>query len=359
MSTATITIAQPVMGPAYDHSKPETRQPWLDFRQGGITATQIRDWGIGSRRRQILIEKATGETEDLSGNKYVNHGNLREPVIAEWVHTQYGIEPCDNVFAHPDNPRHLASPDGVSRDIFSGGLIVANESAVLCEIKTSSSDLTPGELDAASVLMEVEEGSPFDRKGYYTQMQWQMYVMNATMTLFVYEQHNGELDPDTDTFTPVGPPMVAWIPRDQRLIDRLVHDVAPKALAEIDAARLSNSAGGMPPTSDLTAEQALLVADLLSARTAEAVAKAKKEKAFAELKAQFAGEGKPDMKIDAGDAWITVSTSEKERMVFDEEGATKRAPKMVAQYKALVKRYTKPVVQETQSFTVTAKKESK
>jgi hypothetical protein len=305
----TITLDRPIEGPAYDKAKPETRQPWLDFRRPGITATMIRDWGNGSRRRKIIEEKITGEFEDLSNLPYVAHGNVREPVIADWVHGKYGIKPCDSVYAHPDNPRHLASPDGVSVDPFTGELLVATEDAVLLEIKTSKHDLHPGTLSMLRVLETIEEGSHFDRSNYYTQMQWQMYVMNSPMTLFVWEQHDNVIDPETNTFTPIGPPQVAFVPRNQALIDVLVEKVAPKALAEIDAAVGALRTTDLPPASDFPTEHAVWVQDVLTARDQAANAEAARVKSWDSLSAVYMDPEADDCKHDLGFATLSVSTS--------------------------------------------------
>lgn len=362
--TATITFARPIEGPAYDKNRPETKQAWLDFRRPGITATMIRDWGTASKRRKIIEEKVTGQFEDLSDNAYVNHGNIREPVIAEWVRGRFGIEPCDSVFAHPENSRHLASPDGVSLDPFTRELVVGDIGAVLAEIKTSKHDLTPGVIDDARVLVEIAQGSPFDRANYYTQMQWQMYVMNAAMTLFVYEMHDGQVDPETGTFTPVGPPEYVWVPRDQELIDVLVNDLAPRALAEIDRA-LSIGADQLPPASEFPAEDAILVADLLAARDAEAAAVAKKGQAWDALTNKYVRDEVADFSVDIGIAKVTLSTSTAPdktvtEQVFDEEAWAKRAPKQYAAYLAAREKFTKPVKKvvpgkTSRRLTVTAK----
>jgi hypothetical protein len=355
---ATITSLVPICGvpDGKSSSDPAVRQAWLDQRAGGFTATEARDWGNGSRRREIIAAKISGITEDLSHIPAVAHGNRREPVLEEWILGKYGIEPCPNVYAHPENPRYLASPDGISRDPFTGELIVGTPNARLAEIKTSKHDLTPGRI-RDGILMEIEAGSYFERSNYYTQMQWQMFVMNATSCLFVWEQHDNKIDPETGTFSPLGPPQSVWIMRDQKLIDILANEVAPKALAEIDAARAALTADGLPPASDLPAEHAILVADLLRARDAESIAKAQKERAWAKLQEAYLGDDKNDVKIDAGMAWLTVSTSSTTKQVFDAEAARKRAPKLMAQYEALVKRHTKPVPTTKQALTVTAKKE--
>lgn len=350
-------------------SDPTIREAWLEQRRGGVTATDIRDAGNGARRREIIHEKVTGEQsrageqvvrngKGLTLDFYAEHGNRREPIIAAWVEQKFGISPCSEVYAHGENPRHLASPDGVSLDPFTGALVVGESNACLAEIKTSTKDLNPGLMDEGRRLIEVNPRSVFAQKNYYSQMQWQMYVMNASATLFVWEEHNGEVDPETGTFSPVGVPQYAWIPRDQKLIDVLVNEVAPKLLADIDAARLSLSVGDLPPASDLPAEHALLVADYFAALDAEAVAKASKEKAWKALQALYLqddeeGNERPDTSIDAGFARLTVSTSSTVRNVLNEEGMRKRAPKLVAQYEALVKRYTRPVPTSSRKMTIT------
>lgn len=351
----TLTEVVPVRGVSYDKNHPETRQPWLDQRCGGITATEIRDWGQGSKRRGILEFKTTGVMEDLTGNVYVDHGNRREPVLAEWIEGKFGIAPCDAVYSHGENPRYLASPDGVTLDPFTGALVVGSGAGV-SEIKTSKHDLHPGHIDGNRRLVEIDPTSKFAQSNYYTQMQWQMFVMNAALTLFVWEQHNGIIDPETGTFTPAGPPQYVWIPRDQKLIDKLV-EVADRALEEIDAARLAVSAGGLPPVSELPQDRAALVAELLAARDAESIAKVKKEKAWRALQELYLGEGKEDfsIKID-GFATVTVSTSTKLVKELDEVGMRKRAPKLVEQYENLRNRYMKDKPKTTQSLSVTVPK---
>ena len=343
MTATTLSAVLPIEGPTYDRTRPETRQPWLDFRRGGLTATEVRDCHQGAARRKIITEKVTGEHPDVSVMQF-RHGALREPQIAAWLQATYGISPTEATYASGVNGRWIASPDGVSRDPFSGALLVGTEDAVLAEIKVSSEDLRPGTIDAAGVLVELDPKSPFARHGYYRQVQWQILVMNATASLFAWEQHDGVVDPETSTYTPVGPPRVVRIPRDQEFIDHLVRDVATPLLEEIDAARLAFSLDGLPPASaDLDSEHAALVADLLKARDAEAVATAAKEKAWAALKAHYLAEGAPDVTIDGGFAKITVSTSRPSKKFTDTDAMKRRAPALVAKYEALVKRFTSTV----------------
>lgn len=353
MSTATLSHTVPIRGAENDRSQPEKRAEWLEQRRGGLTATDVRDWPQGSKRRAIITEKVTG-VWDGSSNRYYDHGIHREPIIMEWVaHEFYDLTPCNNVYSHGDNPRHLASPDGISVDPFTGALIVGTEDAALVEVKTSTEDLKPGPVDDAGYLVRVERGTAFDKTNYYDQMQWQMYVMNATVTLFVWEVHTGKVDPDTGHFNPDGPPQWCWIPRDQERIDYLVDELAPRALAEIDAARLALH--DLPPASDLPPEEAMLVAQLLAARDAEAVAVAARTQAWDKLKAYYTGEGKPDLSIDAGFAQVTVSTSHSRKFRVDEDGMRRLAKDraLIERYEALRAKHTveEPVV--TQRLTIT------
>lgn len=362
MTTAMLTNVMPVKGVADGKAAndPEVRQRWLDQRAGGLTATDIRDWGNGSRRREIIASKITGQSEDLNHIAAVAHGNRREPIIAEWIEQKFGIAPCDNVYSHGENPRHLASPDGVSLDPFTGALLVGGPDAALSEIKTSKHDLHPGKLDASRTLVEVDPESQFARTNYYTQIQWQMYVMNASRCLFVWEQHNGKIDPETDTFTPVGPPEYAWIPRDQQLIDVLVGEIAPKALAEIDAARATATVGELPPAGDLPSEHAMLMAELFKARDAEAIAKRAKDAAWKRLQEFYMSEDREDVSIRVpGLGSITTSTTERLVDVVDMDAARRRAPKLTAQYEALIKRYTKKQTKTNRTMTVVPEKKAR
>lgn len=340
MTTTTMTSLVPIKGPEYDKARPETRQPWLDFRRPGLTATMIRDWGNGSKRRKILEEKATGEFEDLSGIAAVEHGNRREPIIAEWIRARYGIEPCDNVFAHAENSRHLASPDGVSLDPFTRELVVGTTDAVVAEIKTSKHDLTPGRI-VDGWLIDIDQEGYFTHANYYTQMQWQMYVMNAFATLFVWEQHDGTVDPETGTYRPMGPPQVAWVARDEALIAALLTNVAPRALAEIDKA-LAIRSQELPPASEFPAEDAMHVADVLKARDDIATAEAVRERAWGILDAKYPD----DCSHDLGFATLTVSSGEgrptsSNETYVDRDGMNAREKAQYDRALALIEKHTK------------------
>lgn len=366
MPKSTLTTVAPIQGvpDGAGNPDPAIREAWLEQRRTGITATEIRDWGVASKRREIIAEKVTGQSTErdfrvkstgFTIDDYARHGRVREPIIAEWIQRKFHISPCSHVFSHGENTRHLASPDGVTRDPITQELIVG-PGAELAEIKTSTKDLMPGRISEDRVLLEVNESSEFARKNYYTQMQWQMWVMNAERTLFVWEQHDGKVAEDLGTFSPVGPPEYVWVPRNEILIAALVQQ-AERALAEIDAARLSMTSDQVPVTAEgLDAERAQLVSDYLAALDAESAAKKAKEAAYSALKAHYLGDGKPDLTISVpGFASVTVSTSEKLKTVTDEEAMRRRAPAIVKKYEDLRARFTKKVPEPEQRLTVRPK----
>lgn len=361
MTTATLTDVAPIPGPAYDRTKPETRQAWWDFRRGGVTATDVRDCRQGAKRRRIITEKVVGEAGEEPSVFAWRHGALREPQIAAWVQATYGITPTGVTYASGENSRWIASPDGVMIDPFTGRYEPGTEDSIIEEIKTGVDDLTPGQIDAAGILVALDSRSKFVSKGYYRQTQWQMLVMNATRTLFAWERHNGEIDPETSTYTPVGPPQAVWIMRDQDFIDGLVEE-ATALLEEIDAARLQFALDGLPPVSpNLPAEHAVLVADYLRALDAEKVAAAAKKKAWDALQGIYVkpaddGSTPPDTSIDGGFARLTVSTTTGERTVVDRDGMRAKARTTVERYEALERRFTTTEPTETRKLTITRPK---
>lgn len=367
MPKSTLTTVAPIQGvpDGAGNPDPAIREAWLEQRRGGITATEIRDWGTASKRRDIIASKVSGTEADrdfrvkstgFSITDYATHGRVREPIIAEWITRKFGIQPCSHVYAHGANPRHLASPDGVTLEPLTRELVIGPDAA-LAEIKTSTKDLMPGRVDENRVLLEVNESSEFAKKNYYTQMQWQMYVMNAARTLFVWEQHDGVVNPDFGTFSPIHTPEYVWVPRNEILIAALVQQ-AERALAEIDAARLAMTSGDVPIVAEgLDAERAQLVSDYLAAVDAEKVATAAKAAAWKALQEHYLGDDKPDLTIKVpGFASVTVSTSERMTTVVDEDAMRKRAPQLVERYEKLKARHTKKVPKPEQRLTIRPQK---
>lgn len=322
---------------------------WLQQRRGGVTATDVSKLatGRGSDRRAILIEKLTGDHTNLDGNRYIEHGRIREEHISVWVDDNFDIEPSKILYAG-ENPQHLATPDGVARYF--------EIDRLLSEIKTSKHNLDPfdGRSQEKVVTPSTARTGKFWQTGYYDQMQWQMHVMGAIRTLFAWEQHD-DAWPDPRPLHDV--PRFVWVDRDDVRIDELVA-IADDFMTELKTKRPSDIA----PIGDIDAEQADLIHQLLKFRDDEAVAKKQKEAVWAKLAPNLKAltpeaEGfVEDFTAENDEAKISLSTTIKDVDVLDEEKMRKTAPRLIAQYENLVARHTKRGTETKRAFTVTAKK---
>ncbi|WP_022886401.1 YqaJ viral recombinase family protein [Glaciibacter superstes] len=245
------------------------RPAWLAERLGGVTATEIRDLMVKGPtfRRELIALKLGLRKDTFTGNQYTAWGNKREPVIAAWVETRFGIQPESRVFRAADNARFLASPDGVTFDPFSGLLLLAED-------KTSGYDIAPGT-------------QKFDEVGYLIQMIWGMRVTGARRCLYVWEQHDKDWqDRGAEHFEPAplrAEPLYAWIDYNELLAAR-AEKVALEFLAELDAARAALEAGDGPSYDD---ELDTLAFNVIKFRSAEGEATRAKETAWAELKVKL------------------------------------------------------------------------
>jgi hypothetical protein len=290
------------------------REAWLAQRRQGVTATEIATLAKGSMAdwRRILAEKISGE-QSFTGNQYTEHGNRREPLIAAWIEERFDIAPNSHVYSRG---RYLATPDGISED------------GILAEIKTSKHDLHP-----------TRRGSHFTQTGYLDQMQWQLWVMDASECLFAWEQHD-DAWPDPSPLKPE--PECVWISRDESRIAFLV-EVADRFLADLDAARIT---GGLPPVGDIPGEIADHVHRLLLARNAEAIAKMQKDIEWGWLQDELlAGE---DLSMSNAEAKVTVSTTTKQTDVSTVDQAALEAD---PRYEALAEAVAHTEAQETAART--------
>lgn len=192
----TVTVLQPTL-PIWDEPLPDHRArvvarssdrvPWLRARSRGVTGTDVARLTSSRAVSAVALEKLHGSR--FGGNAYTDHGRVREPEIAKWVHATHGIHPSDLLFHAHGQPLHLATPDG---------LVERRGTLLLAEIKTTSSPW---------------RSIP---RSYLRQVWWQQYVVGAERTLVVWEQHRD--------FVPVdGEPKTRWVDRDEDEIHRLVH----------------------------------------------------------------------------------------------------------------------------------------
>lgn len=300
----------------------EDREAWLEDRRRGITATEVAKLASGraSERRAIMKQKMTGEFVDLSGNKFIDWGVARESVIAEWIENKFDIQPNSNAFAKFDNERHIATPDGISYT-FEDDLTIA-------EIKTTMKDLTPGTVE-------------FEQSGYLDQMMWQMHVMGATRTLFVFERHNNVWQPTPTPFEPE----FFWIERDQKRIDQLI-EIADKFLADLN----SNNETILPDDDELGS----LMNRLLVLREAEAEAKQNKEIVWKRIQELVAD--REDFSDSTELANISWNTTVKEIDVVDLKLFKEKESDIVSKYESKLAEYTVKEIQEKHTLTITPKK---
>ncbi len=187
------------------------RPAWLAERATGCTATEVRELTLGNISDEELADLKLGRKVDsFTGNAYTAWGNEREPVIAAVVEQRWAIRPESRVFHAADNPRHLASPDGLGTDF--------DETLRASEIKTGGAhyDLAPWGVD-------------YQKKGYGLQIQWVHHVTGAARTLYSWEERTGR----PGSFRP-GELRHEWVERDEAVIAALV-ERADRFLAVLDA----------------------------------------------------------------------------------------------------------------------------
>lgn len=238
------------------------RPAWLAERLGGLTATEVRDLVIlGPSFRRTLLARKLGlipDVRDLSRVRVIAWGREREKMLADNLRERYAILPESRVFHAADNPRFLASPDGVGV-AFDGSLVTS-------EVKTS------GE--------EVFVGSPaYKAKGYDLQQTWVMRVTGACRSMFACEQRievgPGMYEPGDITYE--------WVPFDEELAARL-EVVALDFLAELDALRDADA-----PVEPLDEQLDTDALNYLRGLDLEKQGKALKETHFSAIKERLAG----------------------------------------------------------------------
>lgn len=199
----------------------DDRTAWLGARTKGVTATEIAKLAKNfmAAQRDIIADKLSPGTDDLSHIPAVRYGQIREDDIAAWIKDHFNLDGNRTLFHAAGNPRHLATPDGTGTD-FAGTLVVA-------EIKTSKYDLDP----------KPARGYFRAKSGYGDQIQWQMYVVGASKALFVWEQHDDDWSgwPETAPKPLYAEPQHRWIERDEARIQELVK-IADAFLIALDFA---------------------------------------------------------------------------------------------------------------------------
>jgi hypothetical protein len=279
------------------------REAWLAERMGGVTATEIRDLFMRKITVKQLIDLKLGRRVDtFSGNQYTAWGKAREPEIAAVVASVYPIAAESRVFHAVDNPRFLASPDGLG--------VIAD--VVVSEIKTSKHDVTVG--------------SPaFEAAGYRAQMTWAMRVIGAKRCLYVSERHDSDWQDRGGQYFEPAPlglvPVMEWVEYDEALAKHL-ETIAVGFLVALDAARAGDAPEGV-----IDEELDTLALNYLRGLDAEKEGKALKESSYKAIVAMVdAGEPVVQESSLARVSWSPEVVEERVVYALDEQGARAAAP---------------------------------
>lgn len=142
---------------------------WVAARRHGVTATQVSNAstpaGFERAAAEFLVEWREPD------NPYMMFGRDYEGFIADWVEAEFDVLPNEWLIAG-ENPRHLATPDGLSSDHRRIG-----------EYKTTGKD------------WETVEKLPLR---YRRQVQWQLHVTGAEECVVAWllrEEREGEFIP--------------------------------------------------------------------------------------------------------------------------------------------------------------------
>lgn len=247
------------------------REAWLAERRQGITATEVRDLYLGKISQKTLIDRKLGripEVADLSFVPEIGWGHEREPHIAAEVEQRFGIRAEKRVFRAEDNPRYLASPDGIGVNF--------DEELTVSEIKTDGEELVPW-------------SAGFVKKGYLVQVLWVMRVIGARRAMFATEQRLGSR---AEGFRP-GPRHFEWIEYDEKLVAELVA-LADRFLTALDAAAADDWEPGAEEYDEVIDTHALNYSIGLQA---EKDGKALKEAAYRELVAAGKSQESPMFRV--------------------------------------------------------------
>lgn len=192
MLTRSIRIGWPFMIPQdrFIADKSADKQAWLDARRHGVTATQVANAstpaGFEKAAADFLVEWSEPD------NPYMRFGRDWEAFIAEHVEDLYGVSPNEWLIA-ADNPRHLATPDGLSGD-----------HTIIGEYKTTGKDW--GTIEKLPIR-------------YRRQVQWQLHVTGAERCVVAWllrEEVDGQMVPGWFK------PKVGSVERDEDMISDLV-----------------------------------------------------------------------------------------------------------------------------------------
>lgn len=184
-------------------NKDDDFEGWLRARRHGVTATQVANAATPAGFERAAAEFLTDWREP--DNPYMTFGREWEQHIAEFVQAEYDVAP-NSWLISGSNPRHLATPDGLS---------VGNGHRVCGEYKTTGKD------------WETIEKLPLR---YKRQVQWQLHVTGCEFAVVAWLLRT-EVD---GVFVPAWfTPNCGVVERDEKMIEELV-ETADKLWAFVE-----------------------------------------------------------------------------------------------------------------------------
>lgn len=87
---------------------------WMAARARGVTATEVRDAATPSGLVEVLERRR--HPEPVIPNAYMEFGSAHEGWISMYLKAEFDLMPNEWAIAAADEPRFLATPDGLSLD---------------------------------------------------------------------------------------------------------------------------------------------------------------------------------------------------------------------------------------------------
>jgi putative phage-type endonuclease len=151
-------------------NKAISKERWLEARRDGVTATQVSRAASGPGGFEQAVAEYREEFQETD-NPYMKFGRDWEGPISMYLKDTFGVMPNEWLICAEENPRHLATPDGLSM-----------EHVYISEVKTTGKEWNPERIPVQ----------------YRRQVQWQLYVTGAESCYFAWmlrQERNGVFVP--------------------------------------------------------------------------------------------------------------------------------------------------------------------
>jgi putative phage-type endonuclease len=151
-------------------NKAISKERWLEARRDGVTATQVSRAASGPGGFEQAVAEYREEFQETD-NPYMKFGRDWEGPISMYLKDTFGVMPNEWLISAEENPRHLATPDGLSMEHF-----------YISEVKTTGKEWNPERIPVQ----------------YRRQVQWQLYVTGAESCYFAWmlrQERNGVFVP--------------------------------------------------------------------------------------------------------------------------------------------------------------------